>query len=169
MGALRQAWRCFQELRRDPPRVVVALGGYASLLPGLMAPLLRRPLVVMEQNARAGRTNRLLARFAAAVVTQFPEARHGLPAAKISQFGNPVRAISPQRRGVAPGLRLLVAGGSLAAKSLNDLVALAAGELRSLAGLSIVHLAGEEDRARIAAVYASHGIAAEVHLSLIHI
>src|SRR5258708_14941134 len=54
---------------------------------------------------------------------------------------------------------LPISGGSLAAKSLNDLVAMAAGELRSLPGLSIVHLAGEEDRVRIAAVYASHGMA----------
>jgi UDP-N-acetylglucosamine--N-acetylmuramyl-(pentapeptide) pyrophosphoryl-undecaprenol N-acetylglucosamine transferase len=161
--ALGQAWRCFGELRRRPPRVVVALGGYAALLPGLMAPVLRRPLVVMEQNARPGRTNRLLARFARAVVTQFPEARRELPAARVSQFGNPVRAIRHLPRGGAPGLRVLVAGGSLAAKSLNDLVALAAVELRDIPGLSIVHLAGEEDRARIAAIYASVGLPAEVH------
>jgi UDP-N-acetylglucosamine--N-acetylmuramyl-(pentapeptide) pyrophosphoryl-undecaprenol N-acetylglucosamine transferase len=161
--ALGQAWRCFGELRRRPPRVVVALGGYAALLPGLMAPVLRRPLVVMEQNARPGRTNRLLARFAHAVVTQFPEARRELPAARVSQFGNPVRPIRHLPRGQAPGLRVLVAGGSLAAKSLNDLVALAAVELRDIPGLSIVHLAGEEDRARIAAIYASVGLRAEVH------
>ena len=162
-SALRQAWGCFRELNRRPPQVVVALGGYAALLPGLLAPLLRRPLVVMEQNARSGRTNRLLARFADAVVTQFPEARHGLPAGKISQLGNPVRAITPQERGRAAGFTVLVMGGSLAAKTLNDLVVNGAGALRGTAGLTIIHLAGDEDRARVAAIYVSHGITAEVH------
>lgn len=163
VAALRQAWGCFRELNRRPPQVVVALGGYAALLPGLMAPLLRRPLVVMEQNARSGRTNRLLARFADVVVTQFPEARQGLPAARISQLGNPVRAIDPQERGRGQGFTVLVMGGSLAAKTLNDLVVDGAGALRGVAGLTVIHLAGEEDRARVAALYASHGIAAEVH------
>ncbi len=101
VAALGQAFRCYNELRLHPPQVVVALGGYAALLPGLLAPLLRRPLVVMEQNARAGRTNRLLARFAALVVTQFPEASRTLPARKVSQVGNPVRAISHLPRGGA--------------------------------------------------------------------
>jgi len=163
VASLRQAWRCFQELRRHPPRVIVALGGYAALLPGLIAPLLRRPLVVMEQNARAGRTNRLLARFASAVVTQFPEAADRLPAGKVRQVGNPVRAIAHLPRGRAMGIRVLVAGGSLAATTLNDLVADSASELAGIPGLSIVHLAGEADRARIEAAYAKAGVQAEVH------
>lgn len=163
LAALGQAWGCFRELNRRPPQVVVALGGYAALLPGLLAPLLRRPLVVMEQNARSGRTNRLLARFADAVVTQFPEARQGLPASKISQLGNPLRVIAPQERGRSAGFTVLVMGGSLAAKTLNDLVVNGASALRGIAGLTVIHLAGEEDRARVAAIYASHGIVAEVH------
>lgn len=163
IASLRQAWGCFRELNRRPPQVVVALGGYAALLPGLLAPLLRRPLVVMEQNARSGRTNRLLARFADAVVTQFPEASHGLPAGKISRLGNPVRAISPQDRGGSAGFTVLVMGGSLSAKTLNDLVVNGAAALRAVDGLTIIHLAGDEDRARVAAIYASHGITAEVH------
>ena len=163
LAALGQAFRCYRELRLNPPQVVVALGGYAALLPGLLAPLLGRPLVVMEQNARAGRTNRLLARFAALVVTQFPEAGRTLPARKVNRIGNPVRAISHLPRGGARQLRVLVAGGSLSATSLNDLVADAAAALSGLSDLSIVHLAGEQDQARIAARYAANGIAAEVH------
>ena len=161
--AVMLAWRCFCELHARPPRVVVALGGYAALLPGLIAPFTRRPLVVMEQNAHAGRTNRLLARFADAVVTQFPEARRQLPGHKVARLGNPVRCIRHLPRGGKPTFTVLVAGGSLAAKSLNDLVALAAGKLRDLPGLHIIHLAGEQDKERIAAIYQSTGIAAEVH------
>jgi UDP-N-acetylglucosamine--N-acetylmuramyl-(pentapeptide) pyrophosphoryl-undecaprenol N-acetylglucosamine transferase len=142
--------------------VVVALGGYAALLPGLIAPLLGRPLLVMEQNARSGRTNRLLARFAQAVVTQFPEARHGLPAGRVSQLGNPVRSIAPRVRGQGEHLTVLVAGGSLAATTLNDLVVQAASSLNDLSALHVVHLAGEKDQARVAEQYLAAGITAEV-------
>lgn len=155
-------WGCWRELRRRPPRAVIALGGYASLVPGLLAPLLGRPLVVMEQNARAGRTNRLLARFAARVITQFDEAADRLPAARVRRLGNPVRAIPRLPRGGGAGLTVLVVGGSLAAKSLNDLVALAAKQLRDIPGLRVVHIAGEQDRARIASIYADAGLDAEV-------
>ena len=166
----RWLWRSFKqllavhrELKANPPRAVVALGGYASLLPGLLAPLHRRPLIVMEQNARAGRTNQLLAKFADAVVTQFPEAAGKLPPAKVHQLGNPVRTITARVRGTAPALRVLVVGGSLAAKSLNDLVVMAAADLARIPNLEIVHLAGEQDQGRVANVYAEVGIRAEVH------
>lgn len=161
--SLKQAWAVHCELKRNPPRAIVALGGYAALLPGLLAPLHRRPLIVMEQNARPGRTNTLLARFAAAVVTQFPEAATALPSGKVHQLGNPVRPIAFQPRGQTGRLRVLVVGGSLAAKSLNDLVVLAAADLARIPGLEIVHLAGEEDRVRVANVYAEVGLTAEVH------
>jgi UDP-N-acetylglucosamine--N-acetylmuramyl-(pentapeptide) pyrophosphoryl-undecaprenol N-acetylglucosamine transferase len=161
--SLCQAWAVHQELKRNPPRAVVALGGYAALLPGLLAPLHRRPLIVMEQNARPGRTNTLLAKFASAVVTQFPEAATALPPGRVRQLGNPVRSIAPAPRCAAAALRVLVVGGSLAAKSLNDLVVLAAGELARIPGLEIVHLAGDEDRVRVANAYAEAGVKAEVH------
>jgi UDP-N-acetylglucosamine--N-acetylmuramyl-(pentapeptide) pyrophosphoryl-undecaprenol N-acetylglucosamine transferase len=162
LASLRQAWGCLRELRRSPPRVVVALGGYAALLPGLIAPLLGRPLLVMEQNARSGRTNRLLARFAQAVVIQFPEARHGFPAGRVSQLGNPVRSIAPRARGQGEHLTVLVAGGSLAATTLNDLVVQAASSLNDLSALRVVHLAGEKDQSRVAEQYRAAGIVAEV-------
>ena len=162
LASLFQAWGCLRELHRSPPRVVVALGGYAALLPGLIAPLLGRPLLVMEQNARSGRTNRLLARFANAVVTQFPEARQGFPAARVSQLGNPVRLISPRERGQDANLTVLVAGGSLAASTLNDLVVQASSSLSDLSTLRIIHLAGEKDQARVDEQYRAAGINAEV-------
>jgi UDP-N-acetylglucosamine--N-acetylmuramyl-(pentapeptide) pyrophosphoryl-undecaprenol N-acetylglucosamine transferase len=162
ISSIKQAWNCYRELRQSPPRVVVALGGYAALLPGLIAPLLRRPLVVMEQNARSGRTNRLLAKFAQVIVTQFPEARHGMPGRRVAQLGNPVRLINPLTRGTNSTLRVLIAGGSLAAKSLNDLIVQAAPELAKIPGLFIIHLAGEQDRERVDAAYRSVGVQAEV-------
>jgi UDP-N-acetylglucosamine--N-acetylmuramyl-(pentapeptide) pyrophosphoryl-undecaprenol N-acetylglucosamine transferase len=74
-----------------------------------------------------------------------------------------VREIAPLPRGAAPNLRVLVVGGSLAAKSLNDLVVLAAADLARIPRLEIVHLAGEDDRGRVANIYAEAGLKAEVH------
>lgn len=157
--ALRRAWALVGALRQRPPAVVVALGGYAALLPGILAPLWRRPVVVLEQNALPGKTNRLLARFASRVVTQFPEARRHLPSKKVVQLGNPVRAFIARPRGAGPCLRLLVMGGSLSAKSLNDLLIEAAPALAGMSALRLIHLAGEDDRQRVAAAYAAAGVA----------
>jgi len=162
LRTLGLAWRCWREMTTRPPEVVVALGGYASLLPGLLAPLCGRPLVVLEQNARMGRTNRLLAHFATAVITQFPAAGAGLNPARVLELGNPVRVIHPRPRGGAGKIRVLVVGGSLAARSLNDLLVNSAENLAKIPNLELVHLAGEDDRARVAAAYAAAGIQAEV-------
>jgi UDP-N-acetylglucosamine--N-acetylmuramyl-(pentapeptide) pyrophosphoryl-undecaprenol N-acetylglucosamine transferase len=162
LHALRTVWGCWRELHRNPPQAVVALGGYASLIPGLLAPLTGRPLIVMEQNARAGRTNRLLGLLAARIITQFDEAAERLPAARVRRLGNPVRAIELLPRGRQASFTVLVVGGSLAAKSLNDLVALGARQLRGIAGLKLIHIAGEQDRRRIASIYADAGLDAEV-------
>lgn len=160
--ALATAWGCWRELAQHPPRAVVALGGYAALIPGLLAPFHRRPLLVMEQNARAGRTNRLLGRMAARIVTQFSEAAAALPGRRVRRLGNPVRAIACRERGGGAHLTVLVVGGSLAAKSLNDLVAMSARRLRALPGLRLIHVAGDQDRARISSIYADAGLEAEV-------
>lgn len=160
--ALHTTWGCWRELLLRPPRAVVALGGYAALIPGLLAPFHRRPLLVMEQNARAGRTNRLLGRLAARIVTQFSEAAAALPAGRVRRLGNPVRAIAKRPRGGGTRLTVLVVGGSLAAKSLNDLVAMSARRLRAIPGLRLIHIAGEQDRARITSIYADAGLEAEV-------
>jgi UDP-N-acetylglucosamine--N-acetylmuramyl-(pentapeptide) pyrophosphoryl-undecaprenol N-acetylglucosamine transferase len=160
--ALLQAWHCGRHLLARPPRAVVALGGYAALVPGLLAWPLRRRLIVMEQNARPGRTNRLLARGAQQVVTQFPEAAAWLPAARVRCLGNPVRCFQSRPRGQEEELCVLVMGGSLAAASINDSLVAAAPELARIPGFRLIHLAGQADRQRCAAAYAQAGLTAEV-------
>ncbi|MCS6969831.1 MAG: undecaprenyldiphospho-muramoylpentapeptide beta-N-acetylglucosaminyltransferase [Planctomycetota bacterium] len=161
LAALRALWDSWRLLRQQRPGVLVALGGYAALLPGLLAPLLGRPLVLLEQNARPGKANRWLSGLASCVVVHYPSAASELPRARC--LGNPVRRIACRRRATGPELTVLVMGGSLAAKSLNDLVALAAHQLRALPQLRLVHIAGEQDRERVSALYRAAGIAAEVH------
>jgi len=124
---LRALWQALVIVRRYRPAVVVGLGGFVAGPGGLAAWLMRRPLVVHEQNAIAGFTNRCLARLARTVLTAFPAALEGN--ARVRMIGNPVRAdiaALPEpaqrfanREGV---LRLLVIGGSLGARRLNEVV-----------------------------------------------
>ena len=162
LQSLWRGLRCGSHLLRQRPRAVVALGGYAALMPGLLAWLCGRPLIVLEQNARAGRTNRLLARRASAVITQFAEAAHDLPWRRVYRLGNPVRALQRLPRGGGKRLNLLVMGGSLSAQSLNNLIVNAAADLATIDQLHVIHLAGQEDVERCEAAYQAAGLSAEV-------
>lgn len=113
---LRSLWQAWAVLRRERPRAVVSFGGYAAGPGGLAAWLLRRPLIVHEQNRAPGMTNRVLARLARRVLCGFPDS---FASVKNETVGNPVRAeISslpqPAERfaGREGPIRLLVLGGS---------------------------------------------------------
>jgi UDP-N-acetylglucosamine--N-acetylmuramyl-(pentapeptide) pyrophosphoryl-undecaprenol N-acetylglucosamine transferase len=114
-------------LRRRRPAVVIGLGGFVAGPGGLAAWLLRRPLIIHEQNAIAGVTNRLLAHLARRVLEAFPDT---FPVSgKRLTVGNPVRADIaalpvPQQRlaGRSGRMRMLVLGGSLGALALNRAV-----------------------------------------------
>jgi UDP-N-acetylglucosamine--N-acetylmuramyl-(pentapeptide) pyrophosphoryl-undecaprenol N-acetylglucosamine transferase len=110
-------------LRRQKPDVVLGMGGFASGPGGLMAWLLRCPLLIHEQNAAAGLTNRLLARIATRVLEAFPNTF-----VNALTVGNPVRAgfaelPAPEQRMAHGGAaRMLVIGGSQGARALNELI-----------------------------------------------
>ncbi len=114
-------------VRRLRPEVVLGMGGFVSGPGGLAAWLLRRPLVIHEQNAVAGLTNRILALFAQEIAEAFPNSFP--PGVKTHRTGNPVRLEIvnlpdpeqrlPDRKGP---LRLLVLGGSQGALVLNRMV-----------------------------------------------
>ncbi len=122
---LAQSWALVGDFDAD---VAVGTGGYVSG-PVLMAASLRkRPVVVQEQNAYAGVTNRLLAKRAAQIHIAFPEAKGWFPAEKCRLSGNPTRAAlleaeHAQARAafdVPEGASLLfVFGGSLGSLALN--------------------------------------------------
>ena len=109
-------------LKRVKPRAVVGFGGYPSFPPILAATRLRIPSCVHDQNAVMGRANRVLAKFADAVASSFPELQ-GLPAgaaSKLTITGNPVRDIVLKYK-AAPcpagePFHLLVFGGSQGAQ-----------------------------------------------------
>ena len=136
---------------RRRPAMVLGLGGFVSGPGGLAAWLLRKPLVIHEQNSVAGMTNRMLSRFAHNVLEAFPESFPGNAAAdKTQQVGNPVRddivAVDPPEMRFANRvgqLRLLVLGGSQGALQLNKTVAQAIARLDTAQRPQILHQSGE--------------------------
>jgi len=163
---LRALWQAVAAVRRQRPAVVVGLGGYVTGPGGLAAWLLRRPLVIQEQNAVAGFTNRVLARLADPVLEAFPGS---FPASRRARtIGNPVRAAfralpPPEVRYGARGgaLRLLVVGGSQGAAKLNAAVPAALALLPP--GLfEVRHQAGERGLAAAREAYARVGMSAHI-------
>jgi len=115
-------------MRKTKPDAVLGMGGYASAPGGLAAWLMNKPLVIHEQNAAAGLTNRLLARIATKVCCAFPNAFKNSVSAQV--VGNPLRASIGERtmqenneKVVAKtSNNILVIGGSLGAQVLNETV-----------------------------------------------
>jgi UDP-N-acetylglucosamine--N-acetylmuramyl-(pentapeptide) pyrophosphoryl-undecaprenol N-acetylglucosamine transferase len=139
------------------------MGGFASGPGGVAAWLLRRPLVIHEQNAVAGLTNRLLARLARVVLQAFPGSFS--PGIKAETVGNPVRADiaaldEPQSRyaGREGPLRLLILGGSQGAFALNKVVPAALALLPDELQPVVRHQAGARTLAAAQAAYEAHGI-----------
>lgn len=159
--AVSQALRIIRRRRAD---AVLGMGGFVTGPGGVAARLLGRPLVIHEQNALPGLTNRLLARIATRVLEAFPGT---LPGAE--QTGNPVRAqiseIAPPRAryGDRDGvLRLLVIGGSQGAVALNEGVPKALAELAPECRPQVRHQAGRRNLDATQAIYTRAGIEAEV-------
>ena len=161
-------WQAVAILRRNEPAVVVGLGGFVTGPGGLAAWLCRRPLIIHEQNAVAGVTNRLLARFADQVLTAFPGAFS--PSTKVREIGNPVRREiaqlpPPAQRweGRTGRLRLLVVGGSLGAARLNTAVPAALERLqRDGLRYEVRHQSGERGFEAARKAYADSGIGAQI-------
>ncbi len=162
--ALAQALRILFRLR---PRAVLGMGGFVSGPGGLGARLLHLPLVVHEQNAVAGLTNRILARLADTVLCGFPDCLAGRTGATF--VGNPVRAeiaaLAPPEERMAdrPGpVRLLVVGGSQGALALNRLVPEALARLAGTPPLEVRHQAGERTLETAREAYRRAGVAGRV-------
>lgn len=161
---LRAFWQALQVVRRVQPDVVVGLGGYISFPGGMMGVLAGKPLVLHEQNSVAGMANRVLAGVADRVFTAFPNVFK-----KAQWVGNPLRAAflqqpEPAER-FAPRsgpLRLLVVGGSLGAKALNDVVPQALALLPKVQQPQVTHQSGEKQIDALRANYIAAGIQAEL-------
>jgi UDP-N-acetylglucosamine--N-acetylmuramyl-(pentapeptide) pyrophosphoryl-undecaprenol N-acetylglucosamine transferase len=165
--ALTQALRVMWRYR---PLMVVGLGGFVTGPGGVAAWLTRRPLLIHEQNAVAGFTNRCLSHLAREVLEAFPGSfGQGV---RTRAIGNPVRqdisAIAPPSARFADrsgAIRILVIGGSQGATRLNAVVPFALARLKrspAVPAIDVRHQAGERwiDTGRQS--YASAGVRADV-------
>jgi len=163
-------WALMQALgviRRRRPAAVLGMGGFVSGPGGLAAWLTRRPLVIHEQNAAAGLTNRLLARLARVVLQAFPGSFNSSVDAET--VGNPVRediaAVAPpadrynNRQGP---LRLLILGGSQGALALNRTVPEAISKLPARQRPVVRHQCGSSTVDVASAAYGQHGVEADL-------
>ncbi len=154
-------------LRRRRPKVVLGMGGFASGPGGLAAWLLRKPLIIHEQNSIAGLTNRLLAGLAREVLEAFPGSFSA--GTRTTLVGNPVRPDiaalpAPAERFAGRGgrLRVLVLGGSLGAKVLNETVPRAIALLDEARRPEVRHQAGKATLDVARAAYAAAGVEASI-------
>jgi UDP-N-acetylglucosamine--N-acetylmuramyl-(pentapeptide) pyrophosphoryl-undecaprenol N-acetylglucosamine transferase len=165
---MQSVWQALGVMRRRRPALVVGFGGFVTGPGGVAAWLTRRPLLIHEQNAIAGYSNRLLARFARRVLSAFPKAFP--PGVRDEVVGNPVRAeIVAQdppamrfaRREGA--IRVLVVGGSLGASRLNAVVPFAMAQLaKSGLEMRVRHQAGERGIDAACAAYAAAAVSGDV-------
>ncbi|WP_404872827.1 undecaprenyldiphospho-muramoylpentapeptide beta-N-acetylglucosaminyltransferase [Halomonas sp. DQ26W] len=166
LNLTRAIWQAAGILRALDPQLVVGLGGFASGPGGLAAWLMRRPLVIHEQNAVAGLTNRTLARLAKRVYAAFDHAFTG----RAEVIGNPVRGDiaalgeAPRDSKTMTGrpLRLLVVGGSLGALALNQRVPEGLARLLKTLRPAVRHQAGRDKEEATREAYAAQGVEAEV-------
>ena len=158
--AVIQAWSALRARGAD---AVLGMGGFAAGPGGLAAWLLRRPLVIHEQNSVAGLTNRLLSRIATTVLEGFPNTFTDTTGARYC--GNPVRqdiAALPQQEqrfsGRTGPLRLLVLGGSQGARVINQVTVDALAALPAAQRPRVLHQAGERHYDDCLASYTAAGI-----------
>jgi UDP-N-acetylglucosamine--N-acetylmuramyl-(pentapeptide) pyrophosphoryl-undecaprenol N-acetylglucosamine transferase len=157
-------WQSAAAILRLRPDVVLGMGGYITFPGGLMAVLLRRPLVIHEQNSIAGLSNRVLALFARKVLSGFPDVLK-----QAVWCGNPVRSgianlPEPRQRYAARSGRLsvLVVGGSLGAKAINDAVPQALAMLPEGLRPKVLHQAGRQHFEAVQQTYRSAGVHADI-------
>ncbi|MBQ7503211.1 undecaprenyldiphospho-muramoylpentapeptide beta-N-acetylglucosaminyltransferase [bacterium] len=144
-------------LRQFAPRVVVASGGYVSVPAALAGAVLGIPIVIMEQNAFAGKAVKLLANFASCICVSMPGRYAGLPEKKLVFTGNPVRSAivnadkgqAMKKLGIKPGqFCAVVMGGSQGAKALNEAVLKLIPQLTDRE-MTLIHLTGESNFAEV--------------------
>lgn len=164
LNLLIALWQSAVAMFRYRPDVVLGMGGYITFPGGLMAALLHKPLLIHEQNSVAGMSNKALAKISARVLSGFPGVLKGA-----EWCGNPVRdsiAALPApelRYKVRSGvLNVLVVGGSLGAKALNECLPQALFCMPQEIEPRVIHQTGKKNFDEVRGLYQDAGISAEV-------
>jgi UDP-N-acetylglucosamine--N-acetylmuramyl-(pentapeptide) pyrophosphoryl-undecaprenol N-acetylglucosamine transferase len=161
---LRALGQSADAIFRHRPDVVLGMGGYITMPGGLMAAILRRPLVIHEQNSIAGMSNKVLAKLAARVLSGFPGVLK-----RAEWCGNPVREDiaalpEPEARyaGRSGKLNVLVVGGSLGAQALNEVLPKALALLGEQERPNVLHQTGKKNFEAVQQLYAQAGVNADI-------
>lgn len=157
----KKARQWFSEVKPD---VVVGFGGYVCIPVARAAEQMGIPVVLHEQNSHMGMANQFLSKKASAVCLTYGDcANQAKGAAKIMVTGNPVRSSVTEGSRIQgramlgvpeEDLMLLVFGGSLGARSINDAIAACKAQLLARPNLSVVHIAGPKEYDRVAELLA---------------
>ncbi|HAU06660.1 MAG TPA: undecaprenyldiphospho-muramoylpentapeptide beta-N-acetylglucosaminyltransferase [Gammaproteobacteria bacterium] len=163
LKAIQQARKIIQT---TSPRLVIGFGGFVSGPGGVAAWLSSVPLLIHEQNAIPGLTNRLLSYLAKQVLTGFP---NSIMHKKAIWVGNPVReamhaqhAQHAQHDSVTP-YNILVIGGSLGARKLNQLLPEALANIQQQLPIHVQHQSGQQHYSTCQHIYQQQQVIAEVH------
>ncbi|WP_372739324.1 undecaprenyldiphospho-muramoylpentapeptide beta-N-acetylglucosaminyltransferase [Neptunomonas sp.] len=170
---LKAIWQAVKVVRAVKPDVVLGMGGFASGPGAVAARLLGVPLVIHEQNAVAGMTNRISAKLAQRILVAFPGAFGS--ALKVEQTGNPVRGAilelpEPQQRydQRSGAINLLIVGGSLGAKAINELVPQALAQMAVDERPNVWHQAGKQNFEATQQTYNRLNVSARVDAFIEH-
>lgn len=160
---LQSVMQSIQVLKEVKPDVVLGMGGYASAPGGVAAWLLGIPLVLHEQNAVAGMTNRFLSRIATKTLSAFPGAFSDRVTPNV--VGNPLRSDIISIENVMPeqpatSKKVLVVGGSLGAKILNDVVPQAMKQIK-VQSIDVWHQTGGGNEQAVLTSYQDFGLPEE--------
>ena len=169
-------WQAARTLQDVKPNLVLGMGGFASGPGGLMAWLMGYPLVVHEQNAVPGFTNRVLSKFAQRVLQAFPGTFIDTTSEKFRVTGNPVRQDITQlaepearfkKRSAQQEINILILGGSQGAVALNELVPQALAKIVDTSSdcsrlLNIRHQAGRNKEVTTTSLYEALKLEARV-------
>lgn len=149
------------------PGFVLGMGGFVTWPGGVAAKLLARPLVIHEQNAVPGLTNKLLGKIATRILQAFPNAFK--QSSKVYHTGNPVRQSilsleKPEQRYASrpDPIRILIVGGSLGAQALNETVPSAIALLEADHNVEVWHQAGKQKLNATQEKYNSEKVKAKV-------
>lgn len=166
---MRALWQSINAIRRTQPDCILGMGGFVAGPGGIAARILSKPLVVHEQNAVAGLTNKYLAKIASRVLTGFPNVSGLSQNAK--WVGNPVRKSIGPGNSQTSGINILIIGGSQGAHSLNENLPAIFAELglakdgsnkESLEQVQIWHQTGRNRAEKVTTAYDDHNISAKV-------
>ncbi len=163
---LKCVLRALKVLRDHQITLVLGFGGFASGPGGLAAAMSGRKLMIHEQNAIAGMTNRMLAKVADIVCEAFPGAF--APNPKVHTVGNPLRqsllnlhdqnAVEKDYRSSDTALKLLIVGGSRGAQVFNHELPKLLAEVMQINSLKIMHQTGKGNRQSVEEAYQSLGL-----------